>query len=79
MLPLEKKQSRDKLLPYSDLHLGVFLEEKLHLGVTARKKTDRNSIKIGTWNIRPSIKDRSPKNCKRRWRRWNAKHWHQRI
>jgi hypothetical protein len=30
MLPLEKKQSRGKLLPYSDLQLGVFLEEKLH-------------------------------------------------
>jgi hypothetical protein len=31
MLPLEKKQSRGKLLPYSDLQLGVFLEKKLHL------------------------------------------------
>jgi hypothetical protein len=30
MPPLEKKQFRGKLLPYSDLQLGVFLEEKLH-------------------------------------------------
>jgi len=30
MLPLEKKHFRGKLLLYSDLQLGVFLEEKLH-------------------------------------------------
>jgi hypothetical protein len=30
MLPLEEKQSRGKLLPYSYLQLEVFLEEKLH-------------------------------------------------
>jgi len=53
----------------------VFLEEKLHLGITAKKKTNRNSIKNGTWNIRPSIKERSPRNYRRRWRRWNAEHW----
>jgi hypothetical protein len=74
MLPLEKKQFRGKLLPYSDLQLGVFLEEKLHF--RSYSKEEDKQKQHHDWNIRPSMKERSPQNCKRRWRRRNAKHWH---
>ena len=46
MLPLETKQSGDKLLPHSDLRGGVFLEE-----VSRSRKRNRD-ILLGTWNIR---------------------------
>ena len=46
MLPLETKQSGVKLLPYSDLQGGVFLEE-----VSRSRKRNRD-ILLGTWNVR---------------------------
>jgi hypothetical protein len=46
MLPLETKQSGGKLLPHSDLRVGVFLEE-----VSRSRKRNRD-ILLGTWNVR---------------------------
>jgi hypothetical protein len=46
MLPLETKQSGDKLLPHSELWQRVFLEE-----VSCSCKRNRD-ILLGTWNIR---------------------------
>ena len=46
MLPLETKQSGGKLLPHSDLRVGVFLEE-----VTRSRKRNKD-ILLGTWNVR---------------------------
>jgi len=43
MLPLETKQSGDKLLPHSDLRGGGFLQE-----VSRSRKRD---ILLGTWNV----------------------------
>ena len=46
MLPLETKQSGDKLLPHSDLRGGVPLEE-----VSCHRKGKRDTL-LGTWNVR---------------------------
>jgi hypothetical protein len=43
MLPMETKQSGDKLLPRSDLRGGVFLEEVSH-----SRKGDRWRALVGT-------------------------------
>jgi hypothetical protein len=46
MLPLETKQSEDKLLPHLDLWSKVFLEE-----VSRSCKRNRD-ILLGMWNVR---------------------------
>ena len=46
MLPLETKQSGGKILPYSDLQRGVFLEE------ASRNKKRKRDILLGTRNSR---------------------------
>ena len=46
MLPLETKQSGGKLLPHSDLRVGVFLEE------APRSRQRKRDIVLGTWNVR---------------------------
>jgi hypothetical protein len=46
MLTLVTKQSGGKLLPYSDLRGGVFLEE------VSRSRKRNGDILLGTWNIR---------------------------
>ena len=54
MLPLETKQSRDKLLLHSDLRAGVFLGEISSSKKYSKneKKKEQHSYKIGTWNVR---------------------------
>jgi len=55
MLPLETKQSGDKLLPHSDLPGGgVFVGEISSSKNYSKeeKKKERHSYKIGTWNVR---------------------------
>jgi len=49
MLPLEKKQCRGKLLPYSDLQLVVFLEEKLHFRNYSKEEDKQKQHQ--DWNI----------------------------
>jgi len=46
MLPLETKQSGDKLLPHSDLRGGFFLEE------APRSRQRKRDIVLGTRNVR---------------------------
>jgi hypothetical protein len=57
MLPLETKQSGDKLLPHSDLRVGGFLGEisssrRYSKKDYREKKKEQHSYKIGTWNVR---------------------------
>jgi len=54
MLPLETKQSGDKLRPHSDIRGGVFLGEMSSSKNYSKneKKKEQHSYKIGTWNIR---------------------------
>ena len=55
MLPLETKQSGDKLLPQSDLRGGVFPEEmscRHYNKQECKEQKEHNSYKIGTWNVR---------------------------
>jgi hypothetical protein len=49
MLPLKTKQSRGKRLPYSDLQLGVSLEETLHFR-TYSKEEDKEK-QHQDWNM----------------------------
>ena len=49
MLPLEIKQSGGKLLQYSDLRGGVFLEEASRSRQACQQKRD---LRLGTWNVR---------------------------
>ena len=46
-LPLETKQSGGKLLPHSDLLVGMFLEE-----VSCSRQRKRDFFFLGTWNVR---------------------------
>jgi len=54
MLPLETKQSGNKLLPHSDLRWGVFLGEISSSKNYSKneKKKEQHSYKIGIWNVR---------------------------
>jgi len=54
MLPVETKQSGDKLLPHLELWWRVFLGEiscSQNYSMNEKKK-EQQSYKIGTWNVR---------------------------
>jgi hypothetical protein len=71
MLPLETKQSRDKLLPHSDLRGGVFLGEisssRSHYSKKGYKgkKNEQHSYKIEMWNVRTLNRGGKLKNLKK--------------
>jgi len=72
MLPLETKQSEGKLLPYSDLRVGVFLGEISSSGSHfyrkdyKGKKNEEHSYKIETWNVKTLNRGGKLENLKKR-------------
>jgi hypothetical protein len=81
MLPVETKQSRSKLLQYSDLRAGrggeVFLEMLSNRHYSKKdykeKKKKEHSYKTGTWKVRTFNRGGKLENLKKKMYRENMR------